>query len=387
MKRKNKGHTAVIILGYLALLTIVMCMALLIAKWLQENAQSGVEDIAVNAGAEAPAPADHILTEEQLLQEQKLTMTQEELDAMLDAASANAVLEMENTMGEAVDQAAANARAEVLEGIRAGLETGDDSMVEVLRPFYPDDIVVVSNGKFHFVPINRNLKMNAFSDDNLNVLESGEYQYLENGQVISHKGIDVSSHQGTIDWQAVAADGVEFAFIRAAFRGYESGKLVEDSEFEDNIQGALAAGIHVGVYVYSQAINDQEALEEADLVMKKLAPYGTKIPIVYDVEKTGTSSGRMNQLTPEERTNITLLFCQTVENAGYTPMIYHNMEMAALMIDIETFEQYGKWFAYYNDDMYYPYEYGIWQYSDKGAVNGIKGDVDLNISFSAFWEE
>jgi GH25 family lysozyme M1 (1,4-beta-N-acetylmuramidase) len=105
------------------------------------------------------------------------------------------------------------------------------------------------------------------------------------------------------------------------------------------------------------------------------------------VEKTSDASGRMNQLSLEERTNLTLLFCQTIEAAGYKPMIYHNVEMGALMIDIETLEEYDKWLAYYNDDMYYPYEYKIWQYSDKGTVNGIKGNVDLNISFDAFWEE
>lgn len=371
-RKKNKLHAALVLLGYLAVLILIMLVVSLLMTWIDDKMRDSAIDMAVAVGAE-PLPED-----------KEVTMTQAELNTMLEEAAAKAV--MENAVSS--QAAADSARAEVLEDIQARLETGDESMVEVLRPFYPNDIVVVSSGKFYFVPINQNLKMNSYSEDNLNILESGEYQYLENGEVISHKGIDVSSHQGEIDWQAVAADGVEFAMIRAAYRGYGSeGKLVEDKNFEDNIEGALAAGIHVGVYLYSQAITEEEVKEEAELVLQKLAPYGVKCPIVFDVEKTASDSGRMNQITLEERTNLALLFCQTVENAGYKPIIYHNMEMGALMVDLETLEGYDKWFAYYNGDMYYPYDYQIWQYSDKGTVNGIKTEVDLNISFSPFWEE
>ena len=153
------------------------------------------------------------------------------------------------------------------------------------------------------------------------------------------------------------------------------------------MQGALDAGIHPGAYIYSQAIDEDEIREEAEIVISKLEPFGVKCPIVFDVEKTVDSTGRMNQLSVEERTNLTLLFCQIVEEAGYKPIVYHNLEMGSLMLDIETLEQYDKWFAYYNGDMYYPYAYSIWQYTDKGKVNGIKGNVDMNISFTAFWED
>lgn len=148
----------------------------------------------------------------------------------------------------------------------------------------------------------------------------------------------------------------------------------------------MDAGIHVGVYIYSQAIDEQEVVEEANLVMEKLAAHDVNCPIVFDVEKTADPTGRMNQISVEERTNLTLLFCQIVEAAGYKPMIYHNMEMGALMLDVEPLEQYDKWLAYYNDDMYYPYEYKIWQYSDKGRVSGISSNVDMNICFEPFWE-
>lgn len=294
--------------------------------------------------------------------------------------------ELDAKVAEAVLAAQMEAFEPVLEAIKLGLTDGD-TVLETLRPFYPDDIIVVSGGKYHFVPINYDLNQNSFQTENLNFLESGEVQYLKDGEVISHKGIDVSKFQGDIDWNLVAQDGVEFAFIRVGNRGWGSeGKLMEDDNFAANIEGAMAAGIKVGVYFYSQAVNEQEVLEEADLVLQKIAPYNIECPVVFDVEKVSNANGRMNNISVEERTNLTLLFCQTIENAGYKPMIYHNTEMGALMLNLEPLEGYDKWFASYSDTMYYPYEYKIWQYSSTGHVQGISAEVDLNISFTPFWE-
>lgn len=300
--------------------------------------------------------------------------SQEELDAII----ADAVLTAQDVEAE-----------RVLDGIRTALSEGKTT-VETLRPFYPDELVVVSDGRFHFIPINRELKMNQLDVANLNILENGEYQYMTDGQVTSHKGIDVSSHQGKINWNLVAQDGVEFAIIRVGFRGYGSeGRLVVDEQFANNIQGAIAAGIKVGVYFFSQAVNETEVLEEANLVLSQIEPYHLDCPVVYDVEKTTGDgrNGRMNQISVEERTNLTKLFCQTIAGAGYTPMIYHNTEMGALMIDIAALEEYDKWYASYSSKMFYPYEYKIWQYSDKGKIQGINTNVDLNICFAPIWAE
>lgn len=292
--------------------------------------------------------------------------------------------DLDQKVAEAVAAAQGEEADRVLNGIKESLSSGTTT-VETLRPYYPDDIVVVSDGRFHFVPINRNLKLNQLDVANLQILENGEYQYLTDGQVTSHKGIDVSSHQGDIDWNLVAQDGVEFAIIRVGLRGYgKEGNLKEDAKFDANIQGAKAAGIKVGVYFFSQAINDQEVLEEANLCLQKIAPYQLDCPVVYDVERTA-EDGRMNNISVEERTHLTQLFCQTIQNAGYTPMIYHNTQMGALMIDIAQLEDYDKWYASYSDQMFYPYEYKIWQYSDKGRVQGISTNVDLNICFEPVW--
>ena len=298
--------------------------------------------------------------------------------------------ELDERIAEAVLEAQTAASTEILEALRMGFSeggTGTETVLKILRPLYPDDIVIASGGKYHFVPINYDLAQSQLLTEKLNILESGEIQYLEDGQVVSHKGIDVSKFQGTIDWNLVAQDGVEFAFIRVANRGWGSnGTLMEDERFEDNILGAQAAGIKTGVYFYSQAITEEEVLEEANLVLSKIAPYNLECPVVFDVERVSGNDGRMNNITVEERTHLTLLFCQTIEAAGYRPMIYHNTEMGALFLNVADLEGYDKWFAAYTDTLYYPYEYKVWQYSQSGTVRGINTEVDLNICFEPLWE-
>ena len=287
--------------------------------------------------------------------------TQEELDRQVAEAVARA--QAENA--QALEAAANNRQEEILGEIRVQLADGQ-STLETLRPLYPDDVVLVSGGKYHFVPIRRDLAQHGYLQENLQVLENGRFQYMENGQVVSHMGIDVSKYQGKIDWEKVAADGVEFVFLRLGLRGYESGKLVEDETFQANIQGALAHGIKVGVYFFSQAITAEEAIEEANFVLERIAPYKIECPVVFDVEKVNSSTARMNQLTPQQRTDVTIAFLDTIQAAGYKPMFYHNMETALLLLELDRLEGYERWFAYYGEELYYPYAYGVWQYTEKG---------------------
>jgi GH25 family lysozyme M1 (1,4-beta-N-acetylmuramidase) len=290
--------------------------------------------------------------------------------------------QVDELISQAYLEASGEGREELLTEVRASLGNGA-SVLETLRPYYPDDILLAGNGTYQFVPIKDTIPQNSYQQENLEILESGEYRYLENGAVTSYKGIDVSSHQGRIDWEKVAADGVEFAFIRALYRGYgASGKLMEDERFDSNMSGAIDAGIPVGIYVYTQAITQEEILEEAQLAITKAAKYTDNCRIVVDVEKVMDSEGRMNGLTVSERTELVALFCETVEEAGYTPMVYCNMEMAVLMLDMEKLKDYDIWFAAYTDTLYYPYDYCLWQYSEKGTVDGIEGDVDLDLSFT-----
>lgn len=359
VRRKKRKSRQVYTLLALTLCLIIMVAIMYLCVWLWNRAANPETE-------DAMAGAENIL------------YTQQELDAQLAQAKVEAEQEAE--------LAATQKQDEILNGIRQSLENGT-TMVETLRPYYPNQLVLVSNGTFRFVPIKDTIAHNTYDVSDLKVLENGEYQYLQDGEVISHKGIDVSKFQGKIDWKKVADDGVEFAIIRVGLRGYGSGKLVEDEYFEDNVKGALSAGLKVGVYIYSQALDEAELMEEANFVLEKIAPYKIECPVVYDVEKVSNADGRMNQLTVEERTQLTKLFCDTIQAAGYQPMIYHNMEMGVLMVNLEELADYDKWFAYYNDDFYYPYEYKMWQYSEKGHVNGVDGEVDLNISFAPLWEE
>jgi len=282
---------------------------------------------------------------------------------------------------ELVNEAENAGRVSVLDSIRESLESGS-TIISVLKSLYPEYIVVAANSKYNFVPIDDSLAKNSYDIDNLFEDDKGHYSYVVDGQTTSRFGIDVSSHQGDIDWQAVAEDGVEFAFIRAVYRGYGTGKLMIDEKCIQNIEGAQAAGIDVGIYVFSQAIDQAEVLEEASTVLNLIDGYSLQMPIVFDVEKVSDSEARTNSLTVEERTNLTKAFLEAISNAGYDTMIYHNTEMGAMLLDFTQLTDYKKWFAGYNKEFYWPYEFSLWQYSESGQVNGISGNVDLDIWFN-----
>ncbi|MCD8068634.1 MAG: glycoside hydrolase family 25 protein [Lachnospiraceae bacterium] len=274
-------------------------------------------------------------------------------------------------------------RQELLDEIRAKIEAGYNA-TGALRQVYADtdEILVVTDGGIVFAPVSENVAKSTFSQDHLQVLESGEFQYVENGEVTSHKGIDVSKFQEEIDWEQVAADGVEYAFIRVGIRGYGSGALVEDDSYETNVEAALAQGIAVGVYFYSQAITVEEAIEEADFVLEAVGRYdGITYPIVIDIEKVGEEGARADALTQEERTEVCLAFCERIAEAGYTPMIYGNTETFTLLLDIEQIAVYDRWIAFYDEVLCFPYEFSVWQYTHNGTVAGIDSGTDLNLSF------
>lgn len=277
-----------------------------------------------------------------------------------------------------------NREQEILEELKARMESGD-STAETLRDFYPDDVVVYSDGRFYFFPILDSLKQHNYVYDNFVENENGEIVYVDDTDVVhSLKGIDVSKHQEEINWKKVAQDGVSYAFIRGGYRGYSEGRILEDDYFQDNIEGALDNGIEVGVYFYTQALSEEEAVEEAEFLLDLLEPYDVTYPVVLDLEDPENASARTAGMTREEYTKAAIAFLETVKNAGYTPMVYGNLKTFMLMLDLEQLEEYDKWFAYYNTPVYFPYEFTIWQYSSKGSVDGIKGDVDMNVGMKDY---
>lgn len=268
---------------------------------------------------------------------------------------------------------------ELKEEIKKSMEEGKGT-ISLLRELFPENVVVYQSNKYLFLPIYDNLANNNILQENIKVLPDGEIQYQENGKIISEKGIDVSKYQGEIDWEKVAADGVKFAFIRVGFRGYGTGAIVLDENFEANIKGATAAGIKVGVYFFSQAINTKEAVEEAEFVLEHIKGYQLDYPVVFDTEDIVNEDSRTEGLTPEELTEITIAFCEAIKDADYTPMIYANLRWFTMSLDLTKLEEYEKWYAYYDSQMYFPYKISMWQYTESGQVDGINGNVDLNIS-------
>jgi GH25 family lysozyme M1 (1,4-beta-N-acetylmuramidase) len=198
-------------------------------------------------------------------------------------------------------------------------------------------------------------------------------------------GIDVSTWQDNIDWAKVKAAGIDFAFIRLGFRGYSSGKMVLDNKYHQNMRGATAAGIKVGVYFFTQAINEREAVEEASMCLEMVKGYNVRYPIAIDIEYSGSSSGRANSLTNDQRTKICIAFCETIRNAGYIPSIYANKYYLTSMLNTGQFSSsYVIWLAHYTSQTDYKGRYEIWQHSSTGKVNGISGNVDMNIGYLSY---
>lgn len=193
-------------------------------------------------------------------------------------------------------------------------------------------------------------------------------------------GVDVSEHQGEIDWQQVADAGIEFAIIRVGFRGYGSGKLVADEMAVANIEGAQAAGLKVGAYFYSQAISVEEAIAEAEFAMEILAGYTLDMPLVYDWEYV-SADARTGSTDSDTVTACTAAFCDTVRDGGYTPMYYSNLDLAGSLFQLSELRDYPFWLAMYSDQMTYLYKISMWQYTASGTVPGIDGGVDLNLYF------
>ena len=300
------------------------------------------------------------------LDNQPVTYTQEQVDELVQ---------------KAYDDGSLNKETEIKSFIMDKASQTGPSLGEILRLMFEEYVVFSGDGQFYFELINNAFAKNTVNQENL-VVSENKIELIENGETVSRMGIDVSEYQGNIDWEKVADSGVEFAIIRAGYRGYGTGKLVQDAKLIRNIEGALDNDIEVGVYFFTQAINEEEMQEEVDTVMSYIEPYHITGPIVIDVEKIDSDKARGNALTKEERTRLVKYFCDAVRKEGYTPMIYGNTYSLFGMLDINEIHDEKIWYAYYTYSfLYYPYKMDIWQYSDKMTIPGINGNVDVNIMF------
>lgn len=194
-------------------------------------------------------------------------------------------------------------------------------------------------------------------------------------------GIDISKHNGNIDWNAVKNSGVQYVILRCGYRGSASGVLVEDQKFKSNIQGATAAGLKVGIYFFSQAVNEVEAVEEASMTLSLIKNYRITYPVYIDVE---SANGRADGISKAARTSVINAFCQTIRNSGYTPGLYANKNWLTEKINTGALGGCKIWLAQYVAAPTYGGRYEMWQYSSRGSIAGIKGNVDLNVSYMGY---
>lgn len=238
-------------------------------------------------------------------------------------------------------------------------------------------IVTDKFGEVHKIKISANIKRHEWDFSNLD--SSGKFKnYIEADGSAKKVGIDVSEHQGTIDWEK-ASGNIDFAFIRIGYRGYTSGGIAADAYYTANMEGAAENNVPVGVYFYSQAVTYEEGVEEANYVLNHLGDYHLSYPIVLDREDPMADDARTNDLSAEQHTQAALGFLETIKAAGYQTMMYTNRMYYSLYLDLEQIYQYPIWFAQYADEPDWPYEFSIWQYTESGEIPGIYGPVDLNL--------
>lgn len=348
-KKRGKSNTGLVVL--LIVMSFVVLSSLVVAAMslkLYYDSKEVKED---------PAIVD-VQTEK--------TYTQSEVDAMLE---------------EAKIEEDAIALARFKKDLKESAESSS-GLLNTLRAMYPEYIVTYYGNKYNFIEIDPDLAPANFINENI-IANNGFMEYREDGAVKSVKGIDVSKFQGDIDWVKVKESGVDYVMIRLGIRGYETGKLALDENFDKNIQGATDAGIDVGVYFFTQAINEAEAREEAQFVIDAIAPYNITYPVVIDVEDLYNDNARSAGQSMESRTSCAKAFMDAIAAAGYKPAIYGNLATFSRLVNINELGDYDKWYAYYESNIYFPYKISMWQYSDKGSIDGIEGDVDLNIAFPA----
>lgn len=256
-------------------------------------------------------------------------------------------------------QTTQNAGSEIVDAIITGYEESDDP------------------GKFRVIT----------SGDTLSYATPDAGSLIHNSRFadcVQLDGIDVSRFQGDIDWNAVASDGVDFAIVRVGYRGYDGGLLVTDSMYDANMKGAIAAGLDVGAYFFTQAITEKEAIEEAQLVISKLKNYHVTMPVYIDIEDI-SSDGRLERanLTIKQRTAIVEAFCNAIEEAGYDAGVYASKSYYLDNLDPDYLStKYKIWLAHYTTETNYKGDYHVWQYSSTGTVKGISTPADRDVMYS-----
>lgn len=232
-----------------------------------------------------------------------------------------------------------------------------------------------------YYKISPNVTRNDYDWENDFYVNSGGlyYSYFRDGVDQGKVAIDVSEFQQEIEWDKVRAAGVSVAIVRVGYRGYTSGEMRTDAYVSQNLSGATEAGLEVGAYFFSSAISREEGIEEANYALNIIKDYNITQPVVMDTEYVFENDmARANNISTEDRTAAVVGFCETIEAAGYTPMIYASRDHFIKNLDIDAIGKWDFWLAAY-DTPVFPYHTEGYQYSPYGYVDGIPSQVDLNV--------
>lgn len=269
-------------------------------------------------------------------------------------------------------------REEVLDEIKASYNDGY-STSQILKSLFTKNIVYLNNNQYTFAEINENLKPSIIDNSFISIDDETGYYSYEDDKYKSVAGVDLSVYQGDVDFSKVKDAGFDYCMLRVGYRTYGGGVVTADANFETYVSDAIKNDLDVGVYFFTSAITTAEAKEEAEFVLDSIKPYNINYPVVLDVEEIVSGTSRQDSLSKEELTEIVKTFCKTIEDEGYEVMIYSNLKGFIAKVNLEELEDYDKWFANYDTTPYFPYKFTMWQYSSTGSVDGIDGDVDLNI--------
>lgn len=234
-----------------------------------------------------------------------------------------------------------------------------------------------------WVDILDELPKNEYKAENFQ-LEDPVLKYYFNGKLSSKFGVDISKDQTNVDFRKVADQGVDFVMLQLGARGYSSGKIILDSSFSEKMKNAQEAGLGIGIYFYSQAVTKEEAVEEANYVIAAASGYAVTYPVVFYTEEVLGDSARTDNINNEKLTDCAIAFCEAVKKSGYIPMICADERQFAKRIDITKLTGYEWWLRDSDEKSDFPYKYSIRQYSQKGKVDGIEGEANLDICFLDF---
>lgn len=243
-------------------------------------------------------------------------------------------------------------------------------------------LVKTSDGQEEWVLISPYLTKNTYDFKNLSE-NANLRKYTDNGKKISRVGVDISKHNGQVNFNSIKAAGVDFVMLRLGARGYSTGQLSLDDNFLENMDAAIEAGLDIGIYFYSQAISQDEVMQEANFVIQNLEPYRAHItyPVAYDMENVANDKARIDGLSRDDKTALAVAFLNGMQTAGYMPMVYGNKEWLIKNVDLTKLQDYDIWLSQEQAIPDYPYQFAMWQYTTTGVLNGVTGDASLNLCF------